>query len=145
MESVPRELFRQFYEEAIPFNRMLGLKLEYWEKDAARMRLPYRDELIGDFLRGAIHGGVVATLIDVAGGAAISAHISYRDRISTVDLRVDYLRKAEPRDLVASAKVVRVGKRLATVRMDVYHDGEDVDPVAIGSGVYSIKRGETPA
>ena len=69
-----------------------------------RLQLPYRAELIGDASRPALHGGVISTLIDVAGGFAVWTQLAgVEDRVSTIDLRVDYLAPGAPEALVAEA------------------------------------------
>ena len=124
----------------IPFNNLLGLKMTDGGDGHVRVEQPYRDELLGDASRPAIHGGVISTLVDVAGGAAAFTRVDYNggDRLSTVDLRVDYLRPAGKADLVADAEVVRIGNHVAMVRVKVSSEGLQV---AEGVGVYSIRRG----
>jgi len=65
----------QLMEEMIPFNRFLGLKVIHVELGLARIQIPFRDELVGDFMRPALHGGVISTVIDVAGGFAVWTHL----------------------------------------------------------------------
>jgi acyl-coenzyme A thioesterase PaaI-like protein len=67
--------------------------------------------------------------------------------VSTVDLRVDYLRPGSPEDLVCEAEVVRMGNRVAVMRAHVYSGGlpeagADVRPIATAQGVYNIVRRE---
>ena len=145
----------QFIEQGIPFNRFMGLLVERIAHGEAVIRIPWRDEFIGDPFRPALHGGVVSTLIDVTGGAACFAALtSYKDRVSTVDLRVDYLRPVTKLDLICLAKVVRMGNRVASVQMVVHAgelpDGASADatpaegsePIATGRAVYNVSRAD---
>ncbi len=129
----------QLMEEMIPFNRFLGLKVLHVERGLVRIQIPFRDELVGDFMRPALHGGVLSTIIDVAGGFAVWTHLdSERGRVSTIDLRVDYLRPGRLTTITAEARVVRAGKRVGVVDVRVFHpDAEDVT-IATGKAVYNI-------
>jgi uncharacterized protein (TIGR00369 family) len=81
-----------FFETGIPFNAHLGMKVEQVGDGSATIRIPFRDNLIGDPGRPAIHGGVLSALADTTGGLAVFSVLGPKGRTSTVDLRVDYLR-----------------------------------------------------
>ena len=55
--------------ERIPFNRLLGIELDELSAERVTMHLPMKPELIGNFVQGILHGGVISTLLDVCGGA----------------------------------------------------------------------------
>ena len=135
------EVLRQVMEEVIPFNRFLGVKLVAIRKGFVRLEIPFRDELVGDPMRPALHGGVLSALGDAAGGAAVWAGIADDNaRISTIDLRIDYLRPARLTTLVAGATVVRVGNRVGVADVRIFNaDEADVaDTVATVKAVYNI-------
>lgn len=133
------ELLRQIMEELIPFNRYLGVKLSGAREGFARLEVPFRDELVGDPMRPALHGGVLSALADAAGGAAVWTGLEDdRARVSTIDLRIDYLRPARLVTLVAEATVVRLGNRVGVADVRMFNaDAEDVT-IATGKGVYNI-------
>lgn len=133
------EAVARFFQEQVAFHRFLGLKVEAVEEGYARLRLPYREEFLGDPFRPALHGGVSSFLIDTSGGAAVLSRLPPGGRCSTVDMRVDYLRPAATRDLVAEARVVRLGNRVAVCTAQVYHS-DDSEPVADGRAVYNVRR-----
>jgi len=133
------EAFRQLIEELIPFNKFLGIKCAALGEGFVRIELPWRDEFIGDPVRPAMHGGVISTMADVAGGLA--AWTSLKDahaRVSTIDLRVDYLRPGKLATLVAEGNVVRTGNRVAVVDVRLFHVEDATQVVATGKGVYNI-------
>lgn len=138
----------QFMEEGIPFNQYLGLKCLHLVEGSCVLQIPWMDKLIGDPTRPAVHGGVTSMLIDTAGGAACFTRLDLPgERVSTVDLRVDYLRPGPPADLWVVARVVRLGNRVAVTRMEVYSGGlpppgtpERAAPIAAGHGVYNVLR-----
>jgi uncharacterized protein (TIGR00369 family) len=131
---------RRVAEENIPFQKFLGIRLEEIRPRYARFRLPFREAFIGNPMLPAYHGGVITTLMDSVGGmAAITTLVSLEDRISTIDLRCDYLRFAGPADLIGEAHVRRSGNRIVVTDMHI-HQGEAATPVAEGRGVFNVKR-----
>lgn len=134
----------QFFREGIPFNRFLGLQVDLLRPGRCVLRLPFRPELIGDPTRPALHGGVISMLLDTAGGGACFASIDIaRQKVATVDLRVDYLRPGPSADLVCDAHLVRMGNRVAVARMELFSarlpaEGEPREPFATGQGVYNV-------
>jgi uncharacterized protein (TIGR00369 family) len=139
---------KRFIESGIPFNAHLGIKVYELTVGRAVLWLPWQDHFIGDPFRPALHGGVTSTMMDVSGGAACFSQVNFLDgdRLSTVDLRVDYLLPGPPRDLYCEATVQRMGNRVATVLMSLFAASEDGqvnlvdDPIAIGRGVYNVRR-----
>ena len=134
---------RRYFDELIPFNKWVGIQLLEIERGRLTARVPFRDVLIGDPTRPAIHGGVISTLVDTVGGGAVftlvQAHTG--DKVATIDLRVDYLLPGRPADLFAEAQVIRVGNRVGVASIEVTQEGAE-GPIAVGKGVYTIKRAD---
>jgi uncharacterized protein (TIGR00369 family) len=104
------------------------------------IEIPYREELIGDPAKPALHGGVMSMLADVAGGMAIWSTLEdMNHRLSTIDLRVDYLRPGKLEALVAEGTIVRVGRSVGVADVRLFHRSAPADTVATGKGVYAIK------
>ena len=139
---MPKDYTRliRFMEEEIPFNKLLEMKVEECSEGFARIRIPFRDELVGDTRRPALHGGVISAVIDACGGLAVWTRFEIEDLIATVDLRTDYLRPGPDCDICAESKVVRMGNRVSVVHTIIYpfHDRDTV--VAEGRGVYNTRR-----
>ncbi len=144
---VPLDLLQTFVEERVPFNRFLGLRVKSIEKGKVVVRLPFQDGLVGDVLRPALHGGAIAATIDATAGSAAFTNVTTNDRLSTIDLRIDYLRPAPKKDLLATATVLRMGSRVAVVDVVVAVDGEEEEgrPVAEGRCVFSVVRDFIPS
>lgn len=133
------EQLRHMMEELIPFNRYLGMRVGGLSRGFLRLELDYRDELVGDFARGALHGGVLSTLADTAGGGAVWSEVDDEaGRVSTIDLRIDYLRPGQNERIICEARVVRRGNRVGVADMVVFHPGQKDEPIAVGKGVYNI-------
>jgi uncharacterized protein (TIGR00369 family) len=134
------EILRHFTEELIPFNKFLGIRVMHIERGRVELEVPWRAELVGDPLRAALHGGVISALADTAGGIAIwSALENAAQRISTIDIRIDYLRPGRLESLLAEATAARVGRSVGAADIRVFHASARGDTVATGKAVYSIK------
>ena len=134
------DLLRQVAEELIPFNKFLGLRATLMERGRVELQIPWRPELVGDPMKPALHGGVISMLADTAGGMAVwSAVESPQQRVSTIDLRVDYLRPGKLEALAAEAVVVRVGRSVGVADVRLFHPSARDEIIATGKGVYAIK------
>lgn len=141
------QLIRTLFDESIPFNKLVGMRVTALREGHATILVRFKPELIGDPKRPALHGGVLSALIDATGGAAAFTRIDFpSDTLSTLDMRVDYLRPAEMRDVIAEGHVSRMGNRVASVDIHCYHEGENDRHLATGKAVYSVRRGpaDTP-
>ena len=138
------EMVKQFMELQIPFNKYLGMKVARLERGFCRLEIPFRPEFVGDPFRPALHGGVLSTLIDTCGGAAVWTEIDPGDRVSTVDLRVDYLRPGPLKEIACEATVVRIGNRVGVTEMKAFAVDEPDAVLASGKGVYNVRRTGTP-
>lgn len=138
------ELFHNI-EDLIPFNRYLGLHADSIDESGAVVHLDMRDELIGNFQVGVLHGGVISATLDVVGGVAamVSAVLreeSIEDSIqrlrptSTIDLRVDYLRPGAGKRFTARGFTLRAGSRVAVTRMEFHNETGEL--LAVGTGTY---------
>jgi uncharacterized protein (TIGR00369 family) len=137
--TVASDRMMQFLNESVPFHRFIGLQVVEAGGGTAKVTLAFRPEFIGDPQRPALHGALLATLIDVACGAAVLAVIDARDSCSTVDFRVDFLRPGQALDLICEAKVLRTGSRVAATSAIVHH-GNPEEPIADGRAVYNVVR-----
>ncbi len=95
-----------------PFNAWLGLELVDWDADGISIRLRMRRELCGHATLNALHGGILASVIDTGCSMAVVARTG--ESVFTVDMRVDYLRPAIAVEYTIRAEVVRLGRTLAT-------------------------------
>ncbi|HUJ04346.1 MAG TPA: PaaI family thioesterase, partial [Rhizomicrobium sp.] len=107
----------------------------------ARTRLPYGPHLVGDPETGVVHGGVVTALLDHTSGIAVMAKLREVIQIATLDLRIDYMRPAEPdAAIVAECECVRVTHEIAFVR-GVAHQGDVSKPIALATAAFMLIRG----
>lgn len=119
----------------------LGFAFEGLHDDASpRIRVPYRPEWVGDPDTGVLAGGLVTTLLDHVGGLAVWVAMDAFKPIATLDLRVDYMRAAQPgRDLLAQARCFRLTPTVAFVRGWAFED-DPSDPVAAAQAAYVVNQ-----
>jgi uncharacterized protein (TIGR00369 family) len=100
--------------------------------------LTWDESLVGNAETGVLHGGVVTAMIDeTAGGASVLA-TDHKFSVATIDLRVDYMRPAEPRqNLYCTAHIFRLTKRVAFFNAAAFHQNPD-KPIAVGTGTFML-------
>lgn len=138
----------EMFSEKIPFNKFLGLTVGSMSPRQVKVSFRMRDELIGHWKRGMIHGGVISSVIDVTGGLAafmsiqekmdetLKAKLERFGRVSTIDLRVDFLRPGLGTTFTATAYALRTGNKVAVTRTELTNDREEL--IAVGTGSYTV-------
>jgi len=146
-ESRLATALHDIFEQRMPFNEILGLRVESTESASPALAFAMRPELVGTGQHGRLHGGVIAAALDTAGALALAValgeeHIDESteqivqrfNRCGTIDLRVDYLHPGIGRTFRASARLVRLGGRIATVQMELRNDAD----LLIATGAASL-------
>lgn len=123
-----------------PFNRWLGFKVLKIDDSGLELKATWREEWVVNPERRYTHGGILAAIIDVAADYAIA--VTFGNPVPTIDLRVDYHKAAMPGDLIAKARVVRMGGQFSTAEAYVYD--KDGALVASGRGTYFTAPPPTP-
>lgn len=103
--------------DRIPYLRLLGLEFVSAARGEARFGLDYRAELSRH--EGLMHGGAIASLMDTASAFAVLTLLSEGQTTVTVDLTIHFLRPVLGGRVEAHARVLRAGRRLATLAIDV--------------------------
>jgi len=142
-------LLKDVYEHKIRFDEVLGLKVESFDLEKPALYFDMRPELVGNFVSGRLHGGAIAAVLDTVGGFAVTVAIAekYCDedaeqvghrfgRIGTIDLRVDFLRQGIGKRFHATAKVIRLGGRIASTQMEL--SNEEGLLIATGAAAYVV-------
>ena len=114
------------------FHEWLGVELVSLDQTGIVIRMPWRAEFVSDPDRGYAHGGVLASLVDLAADYAVAARLGRG--VPTVDMRVDYHRAAMPGPLVARAAVIKVGGTLATAEARIFDERDEL--VASGRALF---------
>ena len=135
------EIMRQVahgMNQGSPQARALGFETVSLDHAVAVLKVPYDPKLVGDPDTGVIAGGVVTTLLDHCSGQAVHAALDSFKYIATLDLRIDYMRAAEPgKDIIARAHCFKVTRNVAFVRAVAY-DNDPEDPVAAATAAFML-------
>jgi uncharacterized protein (TIGR00369 family) len=139
----------QYWNQSMPFNKLLGLEVTQFDSQESIVSIVWHDKLIGNPDHKILHGGVTASALDLAGGVVAAANILEQlpelspeiiskslSRLSTIDLRTDFLRPGRGVRFVATAKIIRSGNKVAVARMEMHN--EKGDHIAFGTGTYMV-------
>jgi uncharacterized protein (TIGR00369 family) len=142
-------MIRESFVERMPFNRVLGIDVLSLHHDRPELRFEMRPELVGNYMRNILHGGVTASVLDVTGGLVAFLGVQQKlkgkpldevlerfERIGTIDLRVDYLRPGTGRWFLARGFPLRTGNKVAVTRMELFNDGDEL--IAVGTAAYTV-------
>ena len=143
------QLLKEITEEKIPFNKLIGMKIETLDLDKIGIRFEMRPELVGNFTRGNLHGGVISSVLDVTGGMVAWTGIMKKmegqsfdeiserfNKIGTIDIRVDYLRPGLGEYFIATGSTLRTGNKVSVSRMELHNDKGIL--IAVGTGTYVV-------
>ena len=143
------EIIHDLIIEKIPFNKVLGLTVESLNLDQVSVRLPMREELVGNFIRGSLHGGVISSTLDFMGGLvaflsvlktmqgqSVQVMAARFAKIGTIDMRIDYLRPGLGDYFIATGYVLRTGNKVAVTRMELHNNERQL--IAVGTGAYAV-------
>lgn len=129
---------RQFID-SIPHSKALGMVITELGDGVADISMPYDDRFIGDPETGVIYGGAVSALMDTSCGAAVVSHPNAPAGTATIDLRIDYMRAANPGDAIrARAEVYHITRTVAFVRAKAF-DSDSDKPVAMATGTFTVE------
>lgn len=118
------------------------MRVERLGEGEAEISMPWAEELVGDPRTGVIHGGVISTLMDTTGGAAVLSHETGALATATMDLRIDYMRGATPHHrITARATCFHVTRAVAFVRAEAFDEDAERGPVAVANGAFTLERG----
>ena len=131
--------------ETVPYQRLLGVRFDRLG-DELTARLPYDDKLIGNPLIPALHGGVTASFLEIAGQMQLAWDFVRTEAEQggdparlfpalpkTIDLAIDYLRRGRPRETFARTRVQKAGRRVAHLHVEAWQD-EHARPIAMLRG-----------
>ena len=144
-----RRLVGEIFIYAMPFNQALGLELDRLESDYAEIGFANKTMLVGNAAQQILHGGVIASVLDVAAGMVCVSHALTRadaiseeelrqrlSRMGTIDMRVDYLRPGRGERFVATSSLLRAGNKVAVARVELHN--QQGDYIATATATYLI-------
>jgi len=135
--------------EVCPFNTLIGLKVKHLTLDDMCVRIEMRDDLIGNEIKGMLHGGAISTVLDVTGSIVATTGImkEMQDRpleeiiqrslkVGTIDLRVDYLKPGKGKYFQATGTPMHMGSGVCIARTELRNDQAEL--IAVATGTYKV-------
>ncbi|MCL7945359.1 PaaI family thioesterase [Marinobacter sp. ATCH36] len=115
-------------------SRELGMTVTSAKEGQLTLCLPYSDRIIGNPDTGVIHGGAITTLMDTTSGSVIMCTLDDFELSPTLDLRVDYMRPAEPhKPVYARAETYRVTRNIIFTRCEAFQEPGDTIANCVGT------------
>jgi uncharacterized protein (TIGR00369 family) len=127
----------------VPFARLLGISLGEFRRGEATLHMDARPELMQN--NGIMHGGAIASLLDTATAFAILTLLNPDQTTATVELTIHYLRPILHGKVTAHARVLRSGRRLATITVDVTNGAGELAATAITTYAKTTYRPKSDA
>ena len=137
------------YNHKMPFNKLIGIEVVELNLDRAVTLISSKYELYGNFVQKIMHGGVISSVLDLAGGIIAQTHAFSKMKnitigellikfslMSTLNMRVDFIRPGAGDKFNCISRVVRAGNKVAVAQMELLN--ADNKQVAIGTGSYLI-------
>ena len=120
-----------------PFGTLMGLRAEAIEREGVRLRMPFRPELVT--VADVVHGGAIASLVDVAATAAAwaGADAGQGARGTTIGVSLSFLAAGRGQDLLANARAIQRGRTICVLDVDVADD----DGTAVARALVTYKLG----
>ncbi len=123
-----------------PFHQYLGLTLIDTREDFARLRLVIK-ETTPTGIGGSVNGGVISTMVDMAAVPAVFSNLREgSEPAGTADLQVTYLRQAHGEWIDAEARVIKRGRQLCTIEVEIKSDKGVI--CAKGRVLYALRTSE---
>ncbi|TLU64664.1 thioesterase family protein [Thalassotalea litorea] len=143
------EQVTQLWNAHIPFNQLLGFTITRMDPQESEIQFQWKHDLMGNPVQKILHGGVIASVLDMVGGVVAAANIIENlpelndtiiheklTRMSTIDLRTDFLRPGRGERFIATARIIRKGSKVAVARMELHN--QKGTHIAFGTGTYIV-------
>lgn len=138
-ETLSRGEMLEGFLEHVPIVKTLGMHCDIKGDDMVGV-LPYQNKLIGNFTIKALHGGAIGTFLEMTAMAQLFLVSDLERPPRTINITVDYLRQGRAQDLYARATVIKLGRRMASVRAEAWQSQRE-KPVAALLGHFLLGDG----
>jgi acyl-CoA thioesterase len=119
-----------------PFWSLLGMELVGVKKGWAKIKLPFSDKLTNAV--GLMHGGAIFSPADSAVGMALIGLIDRDQNISTLEMKINYLKPVRGSAIIAEAKIIHKGAQTAIGDVEIRDENDTL--IAKGLATYAIHK-----
>ncbi|HRK67912.1 MAG TPA: PaaI family thioesterase, partial [Hyphomonas sp.] len=114
--------------KGMPFAQSLGMRCEILGDEMTAI-LPFQEKLIGNVTIRALHGGAIASFLELTAMLQVFLVSDMARPPRPINITIDYLRQGHAKDLYARAFVMKMGRRMASVRAEAWQETRN-DPVS---------------
>jgi len=119
-----------------PYYRLLGMEITEIKEGESRIQMPFKQDLTHPYR--IVHGGAIASLADSAVAMALIGLVDPKDRITTIEFKINFFVSVDKGGLKANAKIIHKGSKTAVGDVEVIN--EEGRLVAKVIATYSIMR-----
>jgi uncharacterized protein (TIGR00369 family) len=127
--------FRALAFDSVPYAGQLGCRIERFEAGLVTVRMPWQDLLLRP--GGTICGPALMALADVTLYGVVLSMVGEVALAVTTDMTIHFLSRPAPRDVLASGRLLKLGRRLAIGEVTMHSDG-DAQAICHVVGTYAI-------
>lgn len=120
----------------VPIVQTLGMRCDIKGDDMSTI-LPFQEKLLGNIDILALHGGAIATFLEMTAMAQLFLSTDTLRPARTINTTLDFLRQGRTRDVYARARVVKLGRRMASVSAEAWQSERD-KPIATLTGHFLL-------
>ena len=138
MSSLPENLEAALAR--LPYARFIGVR-GVLHGDELTLVLPYAERNIGNPMLPALHGGVIGAFMEIAAITQLAVSSNAHRLPRTIDVNMSYLRSGRPADTFARARVLKIGRRIASVQVEAWQNMRE-QPIAQMNGNFLVATAE---
>ena len=141
--------FKETSDEIPNFFRILNSQFQSPDWDHSHVVFDMKDDFVGNLMYRTLHGGIIASMLDTAGGHAVLLSVFQKMKgqsieeqfkkfikIGSIDFRIDFLRPGKGTRFTADGWILRIGNKVAVTRMELRNEEDML--IAVGTGTYTV-------
>jgi acyl-CoA thioesterase len=119
-----------------PYYQLLGMEVMEIKEGESKIQMPFKQGLTHPYR--IVHGGAIASLADSSVAMALISLVEPKDRIATIEFKINFFAPVSKGNLEAQAKIIHKGSKTAVGEVEVKN--EEGKLVAKVIATYSIRR-----
>jgi acyl-CoA thioesterase len=119
-----------------PYYQLLGMEIMEIKEGESKIQMPFKEGLTHPYR--IVHGGAIASLADSSVAMALISLVEPKDRIATIEFKINFFAPVSKGNLEAHAKIIHKGSKTAVGEVEVKN--EEGKLVAKVIATYSVRR-----